>query len=211
VNFAKRAPGGSAASQDVYKITLDGKVNQHPEYVHGTFFRRIDGVLIDQPLPKATLLSARKLTATGGQTEFANLYAALDHLPDWEIAPYRDARTVHTMASSMCDVVEEVNEQTVVLLDVAVPMEHPLIWTKEDGRQSLPVGSRADRIVGMDLPQGRRHPPPDRMGRAGPLSLHPPMAGRRFRGVGQHRRDAPRGAVRRKFGPDDAPHDRRRA
>lgn len=155
VNFAKRAPGGAAASQGVYKITLDGTINEHPEYVHGTFFWHIDGVLIDQPLPKATLLSARKLSATGGQTEFANLYAALDHLPEWEIAPYRDARVLHTMASSMRDVVEEVNEQTVVLLNVAVPMEHPLIWTKDDGRQSLLVGSHADRIIGMDLPQGR--------------------------------------------------------
>ncbi len=155
VDFTKKAPGGTAASQDVYKVTLDGKLNEHPEYVHGTFFWHIDGVTIDQPLPKATLLSARKLSATGGQTEFANLYAAFENLPDWEIAGLEDARVIHTIAASMRDVVEEVNEETVVLLNVAVPMEHPLVWTHANGRKSLLVGSHADRIVGLDLPQGR--------------------------------------------------------
>lgn len=155
VDFTKGAPGGTAAAQDAYTITLDGKVNEHPEYVHGTFFWHIDGVTIDQPLPKLTLLSARKLSKRGGQTEFANLYAALEHLPDWELEGLEDSRVIHNIVASMRDVVEEVNEETVVLLNVAVPMEHPLIWTKEDGRKSLLVGSHADRIIGMPLPQGR--------------------------------------------------------
>jgi alpha-ketoglutarate-dependent taurine dioxygenase len=68
----------------VYTITLDKKVNFQPEYVLGTFFWHIDGVTINQPLPKATLLSARKLSPTGGQTEFASTYAAYENLPEAE-------------------------------------------------------------------------------------------------------------------------------
>lgn len=155
VDFTKNAPGGTAAAQDVYKITLDSDVNAHPEYVLGTFFWHVDGATIDLPLPKATLLSGRTLSDKGGQTEFANLYAAWDHLPDHLKAEYADLRVVHTIASSMRDVVEVVNEETVVLLNKATDMEHPLVWTHESGRKSLLLGSHADRIVGMPLAQGR--------------------------------------------------------
>jgi len=73
VNYTRRAPGNDAADEeDVYAITLDKEVNNQPEYVLGTFFWHIDGVTIDQSVPKATLLSARKLSPTGGQTEFAS-------------------------------------------------------------------------------------------------------------------------------------------
>lgn len=155
VNFTRNAPGGSAAGQDVYKITLDEKVNQHPEYVLGTFFWHVDGVTIDLPLPKATLLSARTLSDKGGQTEFANLYAGWEKLPDHLKAEYEDMRVIHTIVSSMRDVVEVVNEETVVLLNVATDTNHPLVWTHESGRKSLLLGSHADRIVGMPLAQGR--------------------------------------------------------
>ncbi|MGR4864762.1 TauD/TfdA dioxygenase family protein [Caulobacter sp. LARHSG274] len=155
VNFSRNAPGGDAAAQDVYKVTLDKTVNAHPEYVLGTFFWHIDGVTIDQPLPKATLLSARKLSAKGGQTEFANLYAAFEHLPAAEKAELKELRVVHTIAASMKVFMDEVNEETVVLLNKAVDVVHPFVWTHESGRKSLLVGSHADHVVDMPYPHGR--------------------------------------------------------
>src|SRR5579862_1403279 len=68
-SYTQKAPGNDASEKDVYTVTLDKKVNTQPEYVLGTFFWHIDGVTMDQPLPKATILSARKLAPTGGQTE----------------------------------------------------------------------------------------------------------------------------------------------
>ena len=155
VNFTRNAPGGKDAAQDVYKITLDKDVNGHPEYVLGTFFWHVDGVTIDQPLPKATLLSARKLSATGGQTEFANLYAAYEQLPDWERANIEDLKVVHTIAASMRVFMDEVNEETVVLLNKAVDMVHPFVWTHKSGRKSLLVGSHADHVVDLPYAHGR--------------------------------------------------------
>ena len=38
--------------ENVYQVTLDRKINPQPEYVLGTWFWHIDGVTIDQPLPK---------------------------------------------------------------------------------------------------------------------------------------------------------------
>jgi alpha-ketoglutarate-dependent taurine dioxygenase len=155
VNFTKNAPGGNAAEQDVYKITLDTDINDHPEYVLGTFFWHIDGATINQPLPKATLLSARVLSDKGGRTEFANLYSAWEQLPDWEKVGLEELRVLHTIGSSMKAFMDEVNEKTVALLNVADKMNHPLVWTHEDGRKSLLLGSHADQILGMEYAQGR--------------------------------------------------------
>jgi alpha-ketoglutarate-dependent taurine dioxygenase len=156
VNFVKNAPGGTSADeQDVYKITLDPKVNQHQEYVLGTFFWHVDGATMDMPLPKATLLSGRVLSDKGGETEFCNLYAAYEAMPDTLKAEYADLRVLHTIGSSMREVVEEVNEESVVLLNVASKMTHPLVWTHQSGRKSLLLGSHADRIIDWPLAQGR--------------------------------------------------------
>jgi alpha-ketoglutarate-dependent taurine dioxygenase len=155
-SFMDKAPGGkSGDEEDVYKITLDEEFNDHPEYVYGTFFWHVDGVLIDQPPPKATLLSARKISQRGGQTEFANLTAAYTQLPDEEKSDYAGLRVLHTLSAAVRPVVEYVAKDTVALLDVAADMEHPLVWSHENGRKSLLIGTQADRIVGMELPYGR--------------------------------------------------------
>ena len=155
VNFSKSAPGADATAQDVYKITLDPEINSHAEYVLGTFFWHVDGATIDQPLPKATLLSARTLSQSGGQTEFANLYAAWKYLPERDQAVFANLRVLHTLRSSMRDVVDVIDEDSVVLLNKAADMDHPLVWTHHSGRQSLLLGSHADKVIGMGLAQGR--------------------------------------------------------
>src|SRR5208282_375932 len=93
--------GGPTDDADVYAVTLDTKVNAQPEYVLGTFFWHIDGVTIDQPLPKATLLTARQLSPAGGQTEFASTYAAYEALPESEKETYEELMVVHKMEASM--------------------------------------------------------------------------------------------------------------
>ena len=78
INFSKTVPGGKDADEeDVYKITLDKKINNEPEYVLGTFFWHMDGVTIDQPLPKATFLSARKLSPRARASSFLSRIAAI--------------------------------------------------------------------------------------------------------------------------------------
>ena len=70
------------SAQGIYHVTLDPKINQHPEYVFGTFFWHMDGMPVhDIPPPKATLLSARRLSSKGGQTQFASTAAAYEALP----------------------------------------------------------------------------------------------------------------------------------
>ncbi len=156
VNFTRRVPGSDATSQDVYKITLDPEINSQPEYVLGTFFWHIDGATIDQPLPKATLLSARKLSKKGGQTEFCNTYAAYEHLSDEEKADIAGLKVLHTLESSVRQVHGEIGEEDIARWKAMdAHMVHPLVWTHKSGRKSLVLGSHADRVMDMGLPEGR--------------------------------------------------------
>ena len=156
VNFTRTAPGGDQETQDVYKITLDPEENDRPEYVQGTFFWHIDGITMDIPLPKGTLLTARKLSQTGGQTEFANLYAAYEHLPEAEKAAIADLRVIHRMEASMRPLYRSPTaEDMEVVTRAATDMERPLVWTHESERKSLLVGMHADEIVGMPIADGR--------------------------------------------------------
>ncbi len=156
VNFTRQIPGSDADTADVYKITLDRKLNSEPDYVLGTFFWHIDGITIDQPLPKATVLSARKLSASGGATEFANLYAAWDKLPEDEKREIEDLTVVHCVEAAVRPVHGHPSEERRARYKaMAAVMEQPLVWTHEDGRKSLLLGTHADGIVGMPGPHGR--------------------------------------------------------
>ena len=157
VNYNRKAPGHDAADEkDVYAITLDKKINTQPEYVLGTFFWHIDGVTIDQPLPKATLLTARKLSPTGGYTEFASTYAAYENLSDADKHAYAELKVIHKMEASMRPVFDQIAEADLARWrGMSKVMVHPLVWRHSSGRKSLVIGSHADSIVGMPLPHGR--------------------------------------------------------
>ncbi|RYH08858.1 MAG: TauD/TfdA family dioxygenase, partial [Alphaproteobacteria bacterium] len=79
------------------KITRDpGDNPRYAEYFHGTFYWHMDGSYEDVP-PLASILSARKLSAAGGQTEFANTYAAWEDLPEAEKKYLSGLQVVHSM------------------------------------------------------------------------------------------------------------------
>lgn len=157
VNFSKTVPGGRDTDEDdVYKITLDKEINTEPEYVLGTFFWHMDGVTIDQPLPKATMLSARKLSPTGGQTEFASTFAAYEGLPEEEKKAIDGLKVIHRMEASMRPMYIDIPEERLKRYrSMATVMVHPLVWTQKSGRKSLVLGTHADEVIGQSIPAGR--------------------------------------------------------
>jgi alpha-ketoglutarate-dependent taurine dioxygenase len=156
VNFNRDVPGTDSTARDVYRITLDQKINTEPDYVLGTFFWHIDGMNIDIPLPKATVLSARRLSDKGGATEFANLYAAYEALSDEDKAEIANLRVIHTVEAAVRPVHGIASPERLERYRKLAPaMEHPLVWTHSSGRKSLLIGTHADGVVGMPGPHGR--------------------------------------------------------
>lgn len=151
-----KVPGSDKTAAGVYQITLDKQLNKEPDYVLGTFFWHIDGLLVDIPLPKATVLSARTLSDAGGATEFANLYAAYERLSDAEKAKIENLRVIHSIEAAVRPVFGSTPpERAAKYRTMAPPMEQPLVWTHADGRKSLLLGTHADGVVGMPGPHGR--------------------------------------------------------
>jgi alpha-ketoglutarate-dependent taurine dioxygenase len=153
VNLSSNAT--TEAGDDVYKVTLDKKINRSPEYVLGTFFWHMDGLTVDMPVPKATLLSARRVAAEGGQTEFSNTFAAYAQLPAAEKARIEGLRAVHTVAASLRPIADIIPEADKGKLTIGVAKEHPIVWTREDGRKGMIIGTTADHIVGQEVAHGR--------------------------------------------------------
>lgn len=146
----------TVASDDIYQVTLDEKINPQPEYVLGTFFWHMDGITVDMPPPFATLLSCRIAPDKGGETEFASTYAAYEGLPEEEKAEVEGLRAVHSVKASLSHILDAIPEKHYDrVVNIGLIKEHPLVWTHQSGRKSMVIGTTADHIVGKSIPAGR--------------------------------------------------------
>ena len=86
----------------IFKVTLDTKENVMADYLRGTILWHIDGFSDDVPT-LASMLSARRLSPEGGQTELPRDHAAFDDLPSAK-QELQKLRVVHTMIATQRDV-----------------------------------------------------------------------------------------------------------
>lgn len=162
VEFCKRLGEIDYAAADdpvpgVMRVTLDRTKNTSAPYLRGTFFWHIDGCTPagDECPQMATVLSAKAVAETGGETEFASTYAAFESLTDDERDRFSGMRVIHTLEASQRLAFPEPNEKVLAAWRMRKPSEHPLVWTHRDGRRSLVLGASTDHIVGMDVDEGR--------------------------------------------------------
>jgi alpha-ketoglutarate-dependent taurine dioxygenase len=148
---APRADGGRDV---VFKVTLDPKQNVAAEYLKGTVHWHIDGATDDVPA-RATLLTARRLSAVGGQTEFCNIYAAYDDLPEEEKRYGESLRVVHSLEAANRLMNPHPTEQELAIWRRGAPKEHPLVWRHRSGRKSLVLGATVERVLGMAEEESR--------------------------------------------------------
>jgi alpha-ketoglutarate-dependent taurine dioxygenase len=141
----------------VMRVTLDRSKNASAPYLKGTFFWHIDGCTPagDECPQLATVLSAKAVAETGGETEFASTYAAFDDLPEDEQQRLIGLRVVHSLEASQRLAFPEPNEKLVEAWRMRKTSEHPLVWTHRDGRRSLVLGASTDHVVGMEPGAGR--------------------------------------------------------
>ena len=142
---------------EIYLLSNVDKSGQttglHPDL--GTLVWHTDGSWAERP-GLTTLLYTLEVPTTGGDTLFANTYAAYEALKDDDKAALAAMRAVHDQAYSRLrsrdprQMTEEHNK-------ASPPVEHPVVRTHpETGRKCIYLGEHASRIAGMPLAEGRQ-------------------------------------------------------
>src|SRR6201993_1786496 len=141
----------------IYPITLDRSKNSSAAYLRATFDWHIDGCTpVGNEYPqKATILSALQVAEWGGETEFANSYAAYDALSADEKDRFGALRVVHSLEASQRRITPDPTPEELARWRSRRTHVHPLVWTHRSGRKSLVLGASADYVVGMDPGEGR--------------------------------------------------------
>jgi alpha-ketoglutarate-dependent taurine dioxygenase len=137
------------AGEDIYKVTLDTKANARADYLKGSLYWHIDGTMNEVPI-LASILSAKTLSPTGGDTEFCNTYAAYDDLTDEQKKEYANLKVMHSAWNTLFYYDPEPNPQLLRGMMAIGDQELPLVWTHRSGRKSLVLGATAHHVVGMD-------------------------------------------------------------
>jgi alpha-ketoglutarate-dependent taurine dioxygenase len=148
---------GHHAVLGIFVVSLDRSKTPSAEYLQGTFGWHIDGCtpMGDECPQMATVLSAKAVAETGGETEFASTYAAFDDLDEDEQRRVTALRVVHSLEASQSKVTANPSDEQVARWRSRPTSVHPLVWTHRTGRRSLVIGASADHVVGMDLDEGR--------------------------------------------------------
>jgi alpha-ketoglutarate-dependent taurine dioxygenase len=158
VAFSKRlddvGKSEPAPPPSIYMVSLDPAKSRTAEYTKGTFYWHIDGAQDDVPT-KATTLSAKVISTTGGETEFASTYAAYDDLSDDEKARADGLRVLHSFEASQRLVHPDPTPEELAHWREKPDKVHPLVWRHRSGRRSLVIGVTADHVVDMDIDEGR--------------------------------------------------------
>ncbi|MBB2991857.1 alpha-ketoglutarate-dependent taurine dioxygenase [Mycolicibacterium iranicum] len=141
----------------IYPITLDKSKNKSAAYLRATFDWHIDGCTPtgDECPQKATVLSALQVAERGGETEFANSYAAYEAFSDDEKERFSKLRVVHSLEASQSRVNPDPSPEELARWRSRPTHEHPLVWTHRSGRKSLVLGASAHYVVGMDRDEGQ--------------------------------------------------------
>lgn len=139
----------------IYKITLDKNANERRDFLKGSFLWHIDGTHDNVP-PFASLLTGITLSDSGGQTEFANSYAAYEALPQDMKNRIEGLKVVHSVEVSMRRADIEPTESNLSFWRKFPDKTHSLVWTHKTGRKSLVIGCHAAHIEGMDKAAGQQ-------------------------------------------------------
>ena len=134
--------------EEVFTVSLDPEKSTGVEYLKGAFYWHFDGVIQAKPI-LASLLSAKVLPPSGGDTEFCNTYAAYDALSDEDKQRFASLRVIHSNWAPLLYHTPEPTQEQLELFAGFGEIELPLVWTHQSGRKSLVLGCTATQVVGM--------------------------------------------------------------
>ena len=142
---------------DISNVTADGAVATRD---HAKIVNNIANQLwhsdssFQQRRAKYSMLHAVVVPAFGGETEFADLRLAWDHLPGWQ-RQMVDGRVAKHFALHSRFMLGD-TQYTQAQIDAMPPAWWPLVQTDpRSGRRILFVGGHANEVQGMTLAEGR--------------------------------------------------------
>jgi alpha-ketoglutarate-dependent taurine dioxygenase len=152
IGGAKRGADGKTLTEGdegLMKISLDPDVN--PEYARfliGNHLWHMDGTYEEIP-PLATLFTPYRLSKIGGDTMFANTYAAFEDLEPAERARLEKLRVVHTMQAALFPAKRDCTPEEFAVWHSYPQRSHPLVWRHRSGRKSLVLSTSGAYVEGM--------------------------------------------------------------
>jgi alpha-ketoglutarate-dependent taurine dioxygenase len=132
----------------LYNVSLDQRENPLAYVLKTSFYWHFDGSMSETPI-LASILTPRRLSPSGGETEFCNTYAAYAALPEAEKAAIEKLRVVHANWWLQRYADPEPTHAR-LMSDNVVSREQPLVWTHRSGRKSLVLGATAAYVVGKE-------------------------------------------------------------
>ena len=147
---------GNEALGDISNLDESGEImrsdNRRRMYGLGNRLWHTDASFQDPP-GRYSMLSAKVVPPVSADTEYADMRAAYDALPEDEKARLESLRVHHSIAYSRQTLGFEFSENEQEALKGAV---HPLVRTiPRSKRRSLYLASHASRIVDWPVPEGR--------------------------------------------------------
>jgi alpha-ketoglutarate-dependent 2,4-dichlorophenoxyacetate dioxygenase len=147
---------GNEALGDISNLDENGEImksdNRRRMYGLGNRLWHTDASFQD-PAGRYSMLSAKIVPPVDADTEYADMRAAYDTLPEEEKARLEGLRVHHSIAYSRQTLGFEFSESEQDALKGAI---HPLVRTiPRSKRRSLYVASHASRIIDWPVPEGR--------------------------------------------------------
>ncbi|MEZ5742408.1 MAG: TauD/TfdA family dioxygenase [Sphingomonadaceae bacterium] len=141
----------------IFSISLDEKEHDKSviDYLKGSLYWHVDGTMNPVPV-RGSILTSKVLPTWGGNTEFANCYAAYDDLPQETKDQIDDLRVMHAMWVSQLYWCPEPTLEQLKDWQSKGAQELPLVWHHKTGRKSLVLGNTARNVVGKDMEESAR-------------------------------------------------------
>ncbi len=152
IGGAKRGADGKTLTegdQGVLKVSLDPEISpDYARFLLGNHLWHMDGTYEAVP-PLATLFTPVRMAREGGDTLFANTYAAFEDLPADEQARLEKLRVMHTMQAALFPAMRNCTPEDFAVWCSYPQRLHPLVWHHRSGRKSLVLSTSGAWIEGM--------------------------------------------------------------
>ena len=153
VGTAKRGSDGATLTEGeegVMRISLDEKKNPaYARFLFGNELWHMDGTYLEPVPPFATLLTPVALSREGGDTVFANTYAAFEELPESEQRELEKLKVVHSLPAALFPAKRNCTAEEFAVWASYPTQTHPLVWQHKSGRKSLVLGTQCAYVEGM--------------------------------------------------------------